>query len=184
MRGARPKRSTSYRIVAILTWSVAGLVIGIAALFVIVSGYFHIRYAEPNPELSDQFAAVVRLSAEHEPPELDFGAVFDLPWDRVSIIGPFTGLESVRDCLGIEDWDQDGALADMLNKPDQVALVFSDGNTVSQATWSLWSKLPFEAPENLCAIPRGKAIFTIATRSVRDPRVGQVTVYRFEQNNP
>ena len=180
MRRPRPQRSTSYRIVAFLTWGVAGLVIAIAVLFVVIAGVFHIRYAEPDPELSPQFAAVVQLSAAHDPPELDLGAVFDFPWDHVSIIGPFTRIEGVRACIGVDDWDQDGALADMLNKAGQTALVFTDGSKVTRATWSIWSQVPFEAPENLCAVPRDEAVFDVATRTVSDPRAGRVTVYRLQ----
>ena len=71
-------------------------------------------------------------------------------------------------------------MADNLNRENQSALVFVKGGAVTAATWSIWQQLPFEAPENLCAVARTHAVFPVATRSVYDPRAGRVAVYRLE----
>jgi len=162
------------RVVNTLIVIVAVSVVAVAVLFVVAAGFFHVEYAEPDPELAKTFAAAVRDADG----SIDLARVNPEPWDTVSLLGPFTGLEAVRACIGVSDWDQDGALADNLNRENQTALVFVKDGGVTAATWSIWLELPFEAPQNLCAVPRAEAAFPIATRTVQDPKAGGVTVYR------
>ena len=167
------RRAGAERAVKILIASVALSVCAVAAFFVVAAGMFYLKYDEPDPALAERFAAAVRAADGR----IDLAQVNRDGWDSVSLFGPFTALEEVRACIGAANWDQDGALADHLNRENQSALVFVKNGAVSAATWSIWQHLPFEAPENLCAVPRAEAVFSIATRIVRDAKAGDVAVF-------
>lgn len=178
MAAARPRRTGAERFVSVLTWTVTLSVSAIALLFVVAAGLFYLRYDEPDPELAKRFAAAVRAADGR----VDLAQVYGSRWDTVSIFGPFTDLAAVRRCLGVDDWDQDGALADRLARDNQAALVFVTDGAVTAATWSVWQEIAFEVPENLCAVPRAEAVFPVATRVENDAKAGRVTVYRLARD--
>ena len=169
-------RSRARRLVNVAIVVVALSTAAIALFFVVAAGIFHLKYAEPDPDLAKRFAAAMRAADGR----IDLAEVHRDAWDTVSLIGPHTGLEAVRSCIGVAGWDQDGALADNLNGDNQSALVFVSAGQVTAATWSIWQQLPFEAPVNLCAVPRTDAVFLVATRTVHDAKAGRVAVYRLE----
>jgi len=169
-------RSRAQRAVNAAIVIVALSTAAVALFFVVAAGIFHLKYDEPDPGLARDFAAAVRAADG----SIDLADVNRDRWDTVSLIGPFTGLDAVRACIGVDGWDQDGALADHLNRENQAALVFVTAGAVTAATWSIWQQLPFEAPVNLCAVPQADAVFPIAPRFVQDPKAGRVVVYRLE----
>ncbi len=176
MAASGGQRTRTQRVVNAAILAVAVLVTLVAVFFVVAAGLFHLKYDEPDPKLAERFADAVRGADGR----IDLADVRSDAWDTVSLMGPFTDLDAVRACIGVSDWDQDGALADYLNRDNQSALVFVHAGEVTAATWSIWQQIPFETPRNLCGVPRTDAVFDIATRTVEDPKAGRVEVYRLE----
>ena len=112
------RRARAQRVVNILIVVVAAGVFAVTLFFVVAAGFFHIKYAEPDPDLAKRFAAAVRAADG----SVDLSAVHEGAWDSVSVVGPFTDLEAVRSCIGVAGWDQDGAPAE----------------TITRAVWFSW----------------------------------------------
>lgn len=159
------------RILKILIWLIAGAILAVGLFLVVSASRLWLEYADPDPGLSETFGREIAAAAQRDPPLADFSRLEPANWSALSILGSRMTPQEIETCLGIA-WDKKNAGADILSGDNALAIILSDGQAVTRASWGTELGRRLTIAGNVCAVPRAQARFRVETRKV-EPGPGE-----------